>query len=184
MACELFAHVSVELLKTGKIKAVSNGQSILPVSEVRHRLAYTTYEQAMIIKELQARFAKAPFTAQSDNAIRQKLYAERAEVASRMLAKQETKDGLVAIYERALAARPDDWMLRRNAGMAYVALGLTERALPLLEQACTVIADDADTLFALATAQGQSGQTDKAEKTFTTLRELEPRYPGLPPAKI
>jgi tetratricopeptide (TPR) repeat protein len=152
---------------------------LLSLAEARRRLVYSTYEQAMILKELQARFAKAPFTAQSDQATRQKLYAERSEVAMRLLARPETRDGLVALYEQALAQSPDDWMLQRNVGMALVGLGLPERALPLLMRAVAIIPDDADTLFALATVQRQLGQV-AAEKTYATLRELEPRYPGLP----
>lgn len=183
MARELFKQTSAELVKTGKTKTIKDDTEILPLAEARRRLAYSTYEQAMIIKELQARFAKAPFTAQPDNATRQKLFAERGEVAMRVLAKPETKDGLVALYEQALAQSPDDWMLRRNVGMALVGLGLPERALPLLVRAAATIPDDADTLFALATAQRQIGQTEASGKTFSTLRTLEPRYPGLPAEK-
>ncbi len=178
VACELFKNISDELIKTGKIgSAVSD---VMPLAEMRRRLAYSTYEQAMIIKELQTRFSKAPFAEQSDNAARLKLYAERGEVAMRILTKPETKEGLVDFYEHALAASPGDWMLLRNAGMAYVGLGLAERALPLLERARALVEEDPDTLFALATAQQKLGQGDVAGKTFARLRELEPRYPGLP----
>ena len=178
VARELFRQTSTELVKTGKIEKVAS--DVLTLAEARRRLGYSIYEQAMIIKELQTRFGKAPFTAQSDNVARQKLFAERAEVAMRVLAKPETRDGLVALYEAARAASPGDWMLQRNAGMAYVGLGLAERALPLLEQTVATIPDDADSLFALATAQQKLGQRGAANKNFDRLRELEPRYPGLP----
>ena len=183
LARELFAQTSADLVKTGKINAVKAETEIMPLAEARRRLAYSTYEQAMIIKELQARFAKAPFTAQSDNLTRQKIYAERSEVAMRMIARPETRDGLEIFYTQALAQSPDDWMLQRNTGMALVGLGLPERALPLLLRATAIIPDDPDTLFALATAQRKLGQVEAAEKTFAQLRELEPRYPGLPEAK-
>lgn len=180
MARELFGQVSTELCKTGKIKVIKPVSEVLSMAEARQRLAYTTYEQALILKELHARIARAPFTAQSNNAARQKFYADRAAVAARLLAQPETKVGLVAIYERALSQRPEDWLLRRNVGMAYAGLGLTERALPLLEQANAQISDDADTLFALAMAQQRLGQDAAAAKTFARVRALEPRYPGLP----
>ena len=151
--------------------------------DARRQLAYTTYEQAMIIKELQTRFAGAPFTAQSDNAARQRIYAERASVATRMLAQPETRTGLVALYEKALALNPGDWLLERNVGMAFVGLGLPEKALLLLKHAAAIIPDDADTLFALATAQLKLGDTTAAKRDYTTLRTLEPRYPGLPEKK-
>jgi tetratricopeptide (TPR) repeat protein len=183
MARELFAQVAADLVVRKLIPATSTLPETLSLAEARRQLAYTTYEQAMIIKELQTRFAGAPFTAQSDSAARQRIYAERASAATRMLAQPETRDGLVALYEQALAASPGDWLLERNVGMAFVGLGLPERALPHLEHAAAIIRDDADTLFALATAQKNLGRTEVSEKTFSALRELEPRYPELPKKK-
>ena len=86
---------------------------------------------------------------------------------------------MVTLYEQALVQNPNDWVLERNVGMAYVGLGLAERAKRLLERATAIIPDDADTLFALGTAQRQLGENAAAEKSFATLRSLEPRYPGL-----
>lgn len=181
MAQELFRQTSAKLVETGKIEKAAS--DVLSLAEARRRLGYSVYEQAMIMKELQARFGRAPFTAQSDNAARLRLYADRAVVAARVLAKPETKEGLVELYEAALAASPGDWMLQRNAGMALVGLGMAARALPLLEQAVATIPDDADSLFALATAQHQLDKSEAAERTFALLRGLEPRYPGLPAGK-
>jgi len=183
MARELFGQVTADLVTRKLIQPMSTAPETLLLAEARRQLAYTTYEQAMIIKELQARFAGAPFTAQSDNTARQRIYAERASLALRMLAQPATRDGLVALYEQALAASSGDWFLERNVGMAFVGLGLSERALPYLEHAAAIIRDDADTLFALATAQRNLGRTEISEKTFSALRELEPRYPGLPEKK-
>lgn len=183
MARELFSQVKADLVRRKLVHATDSTPELLSLAEARRELAYTTYEQAMIIKELQARFAGAPFTAQSDNAARQRIYAERSRVAARVLAQPETRDGLVALYDQALTSNPGDWLLRRNAGMALVGLGMPERALPLLLRAKGTISDDADTLFALATAQRQSGDTAASNKNFAALRELEPRYPGLPEKK-
>jgi tetratricopeptide (TPR) repeat protein len=183
MARELFGRVSADLIRRKLVPATDLTPELLSLAEARRELAYTTYEQAMIIKELQARFAGPPFTAQSDDAARQRIYAERSKVAARVLAQPETRDGLVALYEQALALNPGDWLLRRNAGMALVGLGLPERALPLLLRAKGTISDDADTLFALATAQRQSGDAAASDKNFAALRALEPRYPGLPDKK-
>jgi len=183
MARELFVQVQGDLVRRKLVQATATVPELLSLAEARRELAYTTYEQAMIIKELQARFAGAPFTAQSDDAARRRIYAERSSVAARVLAQPETRDGLVALYEQALASNPGDWLLQRNAGMALVGLGLPERARPLLLHATEIIPDDADTLFALATAQRQLGDAAASNKNFATLRELEPRYPGLPEKK-
>jgi tetratricopeptide (TPR) repeat protein len=183
MARELFTQVSADLVGRKILPEKMKAPELLSMAEARRRLAYTAYEQAMIIKELQARFAGAPFSAQTDNAARQRIYAERAQAAMRMLAQPAARDGLVTLYEQALAQSPDDWMLLRNVGMALVGLGVPEHAQVLLQRAATIIPDDADTLFALATAQLKLGETEASKKTFATLRELEPRYPGLPGEK-
>jgi tetratricopeptide (TPR) repeat protein len=180
VARELFDRVSNELLKRGKIEKVVPRDQIPTLVEARRELAYTTYEQAMIIRELQARFSRPPFSAMSDNAERLKLYTERAEVAVRLLAKPETKQALAQMYEQALAANPDDWMLLRNVGMAFVALGFTERGLELLQRADGIVKDDPDTLFALGKAYQALGKSQAARDVFESLRQLEPRYPGLP----
>jgi len=180
MARELFDQVSTELVRRKLIQETDRSAAVLSIAEARRRLAYTTYEQVMILKELQARFSGAPFTAQSDNAARQRIYSERTSVATRVLAQPETREGLVALYEQALAVNAGDWLLERNVGMAFVGLGLLGRARTHLEHAAQIIPDDADTLFALATARRQLGDSAAAEKCFATLRALEPRYPGLP----
>ena len=43
-----------------------------------------------------------------------------------------------------------------------------------------VIPDDVDTLFALAMAERAVGSAQVAGQLFEQVRELEPRYPGLP----
>jgi predicted Zn-dependent protease len=179
MARELLGQVRADLVRRKLVGATDSTPELLSLAEARRELAYTTYEQAMIIKELQSRFAGAPFTAQSDDAARQRIYAERSSVAKRVLAQPETRDGLVKLYEQALASNPGDWLLQRNTGMAFVGLGMPERARPLLLHASEIIPDDADTLFALATAQRQLGDVAASEKNFAALRALEPRYPGL-----
>jgi tetratricopeptide (TPR) repeat protein len=180
MARELFAQVAADLVSRKRIPRNAAKPELLPQADARRQLGYTTYEQAMIIKELQARFSSAPFTAQSDNADRRRIYSERAGVATRVLAQPETREGLVALYEQAMALNPGDWLLERNAGMAFVGLGLPERALPHLANVVAIIPDDADTLFALATAQRALGDATSAEKNYASVRVLEPRYPGLP----
>ena len=101
--------------------------------------------------------------------------------ASLLLQRPETVADLALRYESAIAARPDDWVLRRNAGMAFVATGQPAKGKPLIEQAVAIIPDDPDTLFALAQANRALGETADSETVFAQLRTLEPRYPGLPP---
>jgi tetratricopeptide (TPR) repeat protein len=178
LACEFFATIEKDLADVGRVKGAA--VTPLPVDEVRRRLAYTTYEQAMIFQEMIDRFGRAPFAGQLGNEERLALYRKRLEVAKRLLAQPESKAKLEALYESAIAQRPDDWVLRRNAGMAYVALGLPAQAKDHLLRALASVPDDVDTLFALAMAARALGATPESEALFEQVRELEPRYPGLP----
>jgi tetratricopeptide (TPR) repeat protein len=174
----LFDRVSADLARRGLVpQAVA---APLSYEEARTRLAYTTYEQAMIIHELRQRFARPPFTGQSDHAARIAAWEQRAAAADELLQRPESRAAFVSIYEQAIAAAPGDWVLRRNYGMMLVATGAPDRALAPLEQARAVIDDDPDLLFALGTAQRATHREAAARETFQRLRELEPRYPGLP----
>ncbi len=178
LACEFFAAIEKDLAAAERVKCAA--MTPLPVDEVRRRLAYTTYEQAMIFQEMIERFGRAPFAGQIGNEERLALYRKRLEVAKRLLTQPESKTKLEALYESAIAQRPDDWVLRRNAGMAYVALGLPEQAKKHLRRSLAAIPDDVDTLFALAMAERALGATPESEALCEQVRELEPRYPGLP----
>ena len=153
----------------------------LAASEVRRRLGYTTYEQAMIIQEMLDRFSRPPFTLQSDNPARLTAYRGMQAAAARLLARPDSRPALELLYEQATAASPADWMLQRNSGMALVALGLPAKARPYLERARATIPDDPDTLFALAKAEQALGEPAAAAQNYAALRAVEPGYPGLPP---
>ncbi len=177
----LFDRVSADLVRRHLIaEAVPAPFSY---EQARGRLAYTTYEQAMIIQELLRRFARPPFTGQSDHEIRMSVWNERATAARALLERPDTREALVSLYERAIAAAPDDWVLQRNFGMMLVGEGAPERAIAPLQKALAVIDDDPDTLFALGTALGGAHRDGDARTVFEKLHKLEPRYPGLPAAE-
>ncbi len=179
-ARELFARVTGDLERRG---LVAPGRRVgpLPLAEVRRRLGYTTYEQAMIIQEMLDRLSRPPFTMQSDNPARLAAYREMQAAAARLLARPDSRAALEILYEEATAADPGDWMLQRNSGMALVGLGDAGRGRPHLEHALAVIPDDPDTLAALAKADQALGDPAAAARDYAALRALEPDYPGLPP---
>ena len=182
IARELCGPIEEDLRQRGLVPSAAAQPTWSDISTVRHHLAYTVYEQAMIFREMLARFSRPPFDGQRDNDKRLASYRTMSTTTTLLLQRPETPPRLVELYETALAARPDDWMLRRNAGMAFVALGLPEKGLALLERATALIPDDPDTLLALARAHEALGHAEKAAQCFAQLRALEPRYPGLPAA--
>jgi len=179
MARELYERVSEDLRRRGWVAPGLAKPEPLPIAEARRRMAYTAYEQAMIIREMLYRLGQAPFIAQSNNAGMRRRYELSDAAASRLLARPGSRDGLANLYEEALALNPGDWLLGRNAGMAMVGLGFPGRGRDELERASALVPDDADTVFALATACRQLGDNTAADRQLAILRCLDPGHPGL-----
>ena len=179
-ARDLCGPIEADLRRRGLVSATAPEPIWTDLPVVRERLAYTIYEQAMIVRELLARFSRPPFANQPDNDRRLANYRTMDKTASLLLQRPETAAALEQLYAEALTTRPDDWMLRRNTGMAYVALGLAAKALPQLDRALAVIPDDPDTLYALGRAHQALGHAAESDRFFAQVRALEPRYPGLP----
>ena len=177
IANELFRHTNSRLLESGRIDE-KRAQSI-SIEEMRIRMAYTIYEQAMIISTLLDRFSKPPFTSQMDNRIRQQMWSQRQAATDRILNDPEGQDGIIANYRHAASTNPNDWVIARNYGMALVAFKRHQPAIEWLEKANSVIDDDPDTLFALATAYQLAGQKEQANETHQQLSAIQPHYPGL-----
>lgn len=180
LARELCGPIEEDLRHRGLVRTDTLAPAWANIATVRERLAYTVYEQGLIVRELLSRFSKPPFATQRDNDARLARYRTMDRTASLLLQRPESAADLAQRYGNAIATRPDDWVLRRNAGMAFVATGQPARGKPLLEQAVAAIPDDPDTLFALAQAHLAIGESAKSGEVFAALRALEPRYPGLP----
>lgn len=178
IARELFGIASEDLRRRGLLKSAMTG-SPLAMDEVRRRLAFTTYEQAMIVKELISRLKRAPFTAQSTNAERLVGFELRDARASQLLNRPESRELLFSIYDQAIADNPGDWILHRNYGMVLAAMHRADRAKTELLKALETIPDDPDTLFSLILAHRQLNETAEEARRVEQLRRLAPRYPGL-----
>ncbi len=177
VAARLAVHVAHDLQRRGRIAALPT--QWLGLDVVRRRLAYTTYEQALIAGELLNRFKAPPFAGQIDAAARIGTWQARVDAANGLLSRPEVTDGLAALYAEARQHRPDDWVLARNAGAMFVARGRPAEAIPLLRAALAIIPDDPDTLVALGLACRATGQTAEAEAVFAQVRALEPDHPLL-----
>ncbi len=174
---ELFPAIVSELSLRG-LTAPASPAAPLSVAELRHQLAFTAYEQALIFLELQNRYQRAPFTAQSDQAFRLATTARQLALAQELLAHPDATDALRAIYDAALDAAPDDWVLLRNAGMMLAARDHPAEARPLLERVDAWIDDDVDTLLTLDRVYRALGDTHAADAARTRARKLEPRHPA------
>ena len=177
-AKRLLPHVITDLKRRGLTQG--DPAHVLTLEEARQRLAFTAYEQLLICVELLKRFRAPPFTGQIDDGYRIATWQRRADAANALLQRPETTDALLNLYQAALKASPDDWVLARNAGAMLVARQRPGDAIPLLERAVKTIPDDADTLIALGLAYRGAGRAAEAEKIFAKVRAIEPRHPLLP----
>jgi len=178
-AKELFRAVTNDLHRRGRISNQETSAELLTADQVRGLLAFTTYEQAMIGKEMLARLKRPPFTSQSNNDERVAGYARRDAHAAELLARPESATAIFSVYEQAIASHPDDWVLHRNYGMALVAMKRAEPAKIQLLKALEVIPDDPDTLYALILAHQQLDEKTEATRRTEELRKLAPNFPGL-----
>ncbi len=153
---------------------------LLDSSGLRQRLAFTAYEQAMIFAELQNRYQRPPFTAQSDHALRLETTAKQLAAAQSLLARPEATAFLRAAYDSAIAHAPEDWILHRNTGMMLLARGEPADALPYLEKATAWIDDETDTLLALARAYTALNRPGDASPLLARARVLDATHPGVP----
>jgi tetratricopeptide (TPR) repeat protein len=174
----LLPRIGVDLVRRGLAEAVA--PEPFSYEEVRQRLGFTVFEQAMIIDEMLDRFSHPPFTAQSDHAVRMAMWRERAAAANRLLESPENRRQIEAQYERALAHWPDDWILARNYGWMLAAFNENARAIPWLERAYAAMNQDVDTLVALGRALAAEGREAEANDIFEALRGLAPTHPELP----
>ena len=176
VADDIFRKISADLIARRLINAAAE-----PVSAdvVRSRLAFTVYDQAMIGKQLLGRFQGPPFTEQPNNAARVTLFRALDNQASRLLSRPESAASILEVYDQALTARPDDWVLQRNAGMALLAFHQPMRAKEKLDRALSVIPDDPDALYASAITDRQASDTTGADERVRKLRAVAPNYPGI-----
>lgn len=174
----ILPRIGEDLLRRGRVHAVVTEP--LSYEEARQRLAFTAFDEAMIIDELLDRFSRAPFTGQSDHAWRMATWRERGAAANRLLESPEHRQQILTQYERALAYAPDDWILARDYGWILAAFGQPERAIPWLEQAHAKSSGDTDTLVALAGAFRSVGRKSEADVVLDQLREISPAHPQLP----
>ncbi|MBN1403093.1 MAG: hypothetical protein JW942_01320 [Opitutales bacterium] len=178
-AALLFDATSNELQRRGLVAQVA--QEVPSYERIRLLLGYTPFDQAMIIEDMLQRFGKPPFTGQMDNALRLETWKQRQAKAATALADENYREAILSAYELALKeSTPYDWILWRNYAIALVSFGKPREAIAPLKIAMAQIDDDPDLLFALAKAYEGSKCTDQAKECYDKLRELEPRYPGLP----
>lgn len=84
-------------------------------------------------------------------------------------------DELVARYLAAVAERPDDAVLKRNAAVVLLKLGRTREAAQLARDAAVALPNDAEAALTLSSAQVALGMFEEADAALLAFLAVEPR---------
>lgn len=173
----LFESVSKQMLLEGFIS--NKSPQDLSYDAASKCLAYTLYEQGMIAHEMLNRLQNPPFTAQMDHASRIAAWMERVAKIDQILLDPSSRERICKAYLTALEMNPDDWVIKRNFGMALLSFGDASKAIFHLESAHDSIPNDVDLLFSLGLAYLKMEKREEAQRFFKQLLLLEPNFPDI-----
>jgi tetratricopeptide (TPR) repeat protein len=137
--------------------------------ECAERLAFTGWNQYKVYSEVAARIARAPFTNQLD-------HARRAAAVERWLGelRRSAPQQALAMYERAVAANPSDWMLRENFAAFLEAHGNPRAAAGQLRVVLGMLPWYAGAHSVLGLAVAETGEFAEATSQCEEAIRLEP----------
>lgn len=144
------------------------GEGELPgADDCRKQLAFSAADEAKMYSEICERAKRPPFTGQAFNEEAVRAWQTKAR-AARPAGGEEVRE----LYERAMAARPDDWMMRQNYARLLMDAGDGAAAVPVLQAAVGIAPWGRDLKLQLAEAQARAGEREAA---FQTLENSAPR---------
>ena len=164
------------LAKAGLSTLPAAGQGgMLTESQCAERLAHTEWDQWRGENELFTRLLQEPpFTLQLDHAKRSQQWKKDLEsLQTRVRAKQYEE--AVAIYQRAVQATPDDWMIRMKFADLLVESGKPADAVEHLSQAVRLQPHHAAASVKLGLQHLNLGDPNSAEKAFREAIRIDAR---------
>jgi protein O-mannosyl-transferase len=99
-----------------------------------------------------------------------------SQIAAGEYRKRGDSEHAVALLQKAVGQRPEEYSYHYNLGNAYLALGKTDQAIASYQEALRQKPGDSNALNNLGQAQVQAGRNLDAVKSFTKLLESNPRY--------
>jgi TPR repeat protein len=90
---------------------------------------------------------------------------------------REANDGNIGACERAVAANPDDTVLRRRLALSMIVAGAAERSIDVYREAIRRAPDDAEAQYDLAAALGTLNRFPEAVAPIERALALEPDEP-------
>jgi tetratricopeptide (TPR) repeat protein len=141
--------------------------------ECAQRLAYTSIDDFNVRSAIVRMTGHAPFLDQLDHAARQAV-AERAlqDIAQKATTEDFRKAAL--IYQQALAARPDDWMIHFNFGNLLKQMGQGPAAVAHYEQAVSKLPNQRAYRMNYGSLLLELGRAQDAVEQFAAVVKMDP----------
>jgi tetratricopeptide (TPR) repeat protein len=137
----------------------------LSQEQCAERLAYTDWDQRLVLQEMIHRFRDAPFTTQLDH--EQALaHWVRLGADSDHATRPEALAKAAAIYRGALARREDDWILHHRLGFVLEAQGDLRGAEQEWKRVVAMIPEQADAWFKLGDIATRESKWPDATDAF------------------
>jgi tetratricopeptide (TPR) repeat protein len=138
-------------------------------------LVFTPWDEVNTAAAMAKLTAHPPFTGQLDHAHRQAT-AEKAVATVMERVDEQFINQVLGAYRGAIAARPDDWVLRYNLGIFLRQLQRPREAAVCFEQVVQMVPDAAPFRVLLGHTLGQAGSIDEAVRQFREALKRDPRY--------
>lgn len=158
------------------VQALELGSPVAPLpsrAECANRLGFTDWDEINVASAMAELLSKPPFLDQLDHGARQ---AQLEKSIQQRLANltQADLDRFVAVYEQALARRPDDWQLHFNFASLRVAMKDLGLAATEFGHAARLFPDNVAIRLMHAKTLGELGKWDQAAAEFAHARRLAP----------
>jgi tetratricopeptide (TPR) repeat protein len=146
---------------------------VLSRDDCARALAYTMIDDLNVRMAVNRLTGNPPFQDQLDHAVRQLKADHESQERLKKVTQRESEEAL-AIYRAALAARPDDWMLRVNMAALLSQLNQPGAAVPFYAEVVKRLPHEQRFRVALGQALMQSGQARQAREHFEAALRLDP----------
>jgi Flp pilus assembly protein TadD len=145
--------------------------------ECARQLAYTAVDEMNVKEAFAQLLANPPFLDQVNHATR--LTSLQRDVKELRQQMNESQYHLaLSVYREAIAARPDDWMLRNNLGGLFTQFGQYASAIPEQREVVKRFPLQPGLRVTLGSALLSAGRYSEASNEFAEALRLHPRLKG------
>lgn len=143
------------------------------MEECARRLGWTDWNRLEVYGEVRKRLQEPPFNAQFSHAERDQAWAERIDTLGARLTPENYRE-VTALYEAALRAKPDDWVLRENYATLLEANGEVLSALQQWKEVMRLLPHDTQAYHHVGNLLDTAGRSEEALPFFRTALRRDP----------